>query len=168
MFGKEYTFLPSRVCFAKSGHKTKVMKSVFQILFVAVALLSLSFNASADLPGDHPGYLHALTDLRTARFFLTREHVGPRDHFAIEAVDRAIDEIKKASIDDGKNLNDHPPVDTSLNDAGRFHRALELLDRAHRDIAKEEDNIFAQGLQHRALHHIDEAHHVVKEILDSW
>jgi len=144
------------------------MKTVIKLLLVVGALFSLSFNASADLPGDHPGYLHALTDLRTARFFLTRQHVGQRDHFAIEAIDRAINEIKRASIDDGKNLNDHPPVDTSLNDSGRFHRALELLDRAHRDIAKYEDNVFAQGLQNRALHHIDEAHHVVKEIIDSW
>ena len=144
------------------------MKIAIKLLFLAVAVFALPFKASADLPGDHPGYLHALTDLRTARFFLTREHVGARDHFAIEAIDRAIGEIKKASIDDGKNLGDHPPVDTALDDSGRFHRALELLDRAHQDVARDEDNAYAQGLQQRALHHIDEAHHFVKEILESW
>ena len=94
--------------------------------------------------------------------------MGERDHFAIESIDRAIDEIKKASIDDGKNLDDHPPVDASLNDSGRFHKALELLNKAHQDIAKFEDNVFAQGLQHRALEHIDKAHHIVKEIIESW
>jgi hypothetical protein len=120
------------------------------------------------LAGNHPGYIHALTDLRTARFLLTRQQVGPKDHFAIESIDKAINEIKAASIDDGKNLNDHPPVDTTLNDSGRFHEALRLLDSAHHDIAKEEDNVFAQGLQHRALEHIDKAHHVVKEIIESW
>ena len=144
------------------------MKIIIKLLLCAVASFALTFNASAQVPGDHPGYIHALSDLRTARFLLTREHVGPRDHFAIESIDKAINEIKRASIDDGKNLNDHPPVDASLDEAGRFHKALELLDRAHQDIAKEEDNIFAQGLQHRALEHIDKAHHTVKEILESW
>lgn len=143
------------------------MKNAIRFLLIVIAVFAFSFKASAD-PGDHPGYLDALTDLRTARFLLTREHVGPRDHYAIDAIDRAIGEIKKASIDDGKNLNDHPPVDASLNDSGRFHRALELLDQAHQDIAKNENNVFAQGLQQRALYHINKAHHFVREILDSW
>jgi len=143
------------------------MKLAIQLLFLT-ALLILPFKASADIPGPHPGYLRALTDLRTARFLLARHHAGPRDHFAIDAIDRAINEIKKASIDDGKNLNDHPPVDTSLNDAGRFRRALELLDQAHQDIARFEDNVYAQGLQQRALRHIDEARHEVKRIVDDW
>jgi hypothetical protein len=144
------------------------MKIAIKLLLLALAFVALPFKASADLPGDHPGYIHALSDLRTARFLLTREHVGARDHFAIESIDRAINEIKNASIDDGKDLNDHPPVDASLNDSGRFHKALELLEKAHQDIAQDEDNVFAQGLQHRALEHIDKAHHVVKEILESW
>jgi hypothetical protein len=144
------------------------MKIAIKLLLLTALLFALPFKAMADAPGEHPGYLHALTDLRTARFLLTRDHVGPNDHFAIESIDRAINEIKIASIDDGKNLNDHPPIDTSLNDVGRFRKALELLDRAHRDIAQGEDNVFAQGLQHRALHHIDQAHHVVKEIVDNW
>ncbi len=144
------------------------MKIISKVVLVLTALFTISLTAMADTPGDHPGYIHALSDLRTARFFLTREHVGNRDHFAIESIDLAINDIKQASIDDGKNLNDHPPVDTSLSEQGRFHKALELLDKAHHDIAKEEDNVYAQGLQHRALQHIDQAHHVVKEILESW
>ena len=30
------------------------------------------FAALADMPGKHPGYLHALSDLRAARWFLWR------------------------------------------------------------------------------------------------
>ncbi len=142
------------------------MKMAIQLLFLA-ALLILPFKASADMPGPHPGYLRALTDLRAARFLLVRHHAGPRDHFAIDEIDHAIREITKASIDDGKNLNNQPPVDASLNDAGRFRRALELLDQAHRDIAQYEDNAFAQGLQQRAIQHIDAAHHEVKRIIDA-
>ena len=48
---------------------------------------------------------------------------------------------------------------------GRLHRAIELLNKAHNDIAKEEDNRFAQGLQERALGHIDKAHHHVEEAI---
>ncbi len=142
------------------------MKILIKLLFVFVAILAFTVKASAD--NGHPGYLHALSDLRYARFLLSRQNVGPRDHFAIESIDKAINDIKQASIDDGKNLDDHPPIDTSLDDRGRFHKALELLDRAHHDISEGEDNFFAQGLQHRALEHIDKAHHVVKEIVDSW
>jgi tetratricopeptide (TPR) repeat protein len=49
---------------------------------------------------------------------------------------------------------------------GRLHRAIELINKAHNDIAREEDNRFAQGLQQRALEHIDKAHHHVEEAID--
>jgi hypothetical protein len=86
------------------------------------------------------------------------------DH-AIAEIDKAIAEIKHAAIDDGKNLNDHPPVDAHLGHAGRYHRALELLDQAHRDLAQEEDDGFAHGLRHRALEHIDGAHRIVEHLI---
>lgn len=142
------------------------MKIVIQLLLVAALFLSVTMKASAD--GAHPGYLHALSDLRMARFLLQREHPGPRDQFAIDEIDHAIGEIKRASIDDGKDLNDHPAADPTWNDAGRFRHALELLDRAHHDISEVEDNVYAQGLQHRAVEHIDKAHHLVREIIDRW
>ena len=76
---------------------------------------------------------------------------------AIKEVDAAIHEIKEAAIDDGKNLQDHPPVDAKADYAGRLHRALELLRKAEKDCHEEEDNNFARGLQKRALQHIKEA-----------
>jgi hypothetical protein len=141
------------------------MKTLLSVL--ALAAIAFAFPATASA-ADHPGYLHALSDLRAARFFLQRHEPGPRDGYAISEIDAAINEIKTASIDDGKNLNDHPAPDPTWNDAGRFHHALEFLDRAHRDISENEDNVYAQGLQHRALEHIDKAHHLVKEIIDRW
>ena len=142
------------------------MKLVLQLLVVASLFLSLTFKASAD--DGHPGYLHALSDLRMARFLLQRDHPGPKDQFAVDEIDRAITEIKQASIDDGKDVNDHPPVDASWDEHGRFHKALEMLDRARHDISEHEDNAYAQGLQHRALYHVEKAHHFVKEIVDQW
>ena len=134
-------------------------------LFVAVCA-ALTF---ADEPGRHPAYLHALTDLRHARAHLENlaptYHMDKEEQHAIEEIDRAIDEIKRASIDDGKNLNDHPPVDAQMERRGRFHRALELLDKAHNDIAREEDDPSVRGLRDRALHHIDEAHRIVDHLI---
>ena len=112
--------------------------------------------------------MHALTDLRTARAHLQRPDGGElrdQEKKAIHDIDDAINEIKKASIDDGKDLNDHPPVDSHLPWPGRLHRALELVDKARQDISHEEDNGFAQGLQQRAFDHIDKAHHHIEEAI---
>jgi hypothetical protein len=72
---------------------------------------------------------------------------------------------KKASIDDGKDLNEHPPVDAELDHTGRLHPAKQLLEKAHQDIAREEDNAFAQGLQQRSFGHIDKAIHEVDDAI---
>jgi hypothetical protein len=145
------------------------MKKILTTFFVLLVLTGAgSLPVSADIPGAHPGYLRALSDLRWARAYASRDNPGPRDHFVIDEIDRAINEIKIASIDDGKNLNDHPPIDANLDFRGRFRRALDLLNHAHRAVAKEEDNVYAQGLQQRALDHIDKAHHALKEIIDNW
>ena len=142
----------------------KLSAAIFALLLVIPAALS----AKPEPPRDHPAYLHALTDLRHARAHLQRPGGGElkeQEKKAIHEIDEAINEIKKASIDDGKDLNDHPPVDAGLAWPGRLHRALELLDKAHHDVSEEEDNGFAQGLQQRAILHIDKAHHHVEEAI---
>jgi hypothetical protein len=115
----------------------------------------------------HPAYLHALSDLRNARYNLERKGGDPQmrwdERDAIGAIDRAIAEIKQAAIDDGKDLNDHPPIDAREPRAGRLHRALAALRSAHDDVAHEEDNAYASGLKARAIHHIDEALHKTEE-----
>jgi hypothetical protein len=113
--------------------------------------------------GAHPAYLHALTDLRNARFNLERKGGDAQmkwdERDAVAAIDHAIEEIKRAAIDDGKDLNDHPAVDAREPRSGRLHRALAALRSAHDDVAREEDNGYAGGLKARAVHHIDEAIH---------
>lgn len=128
---------------------------------LACIVLAAPMAVHADQPGHHPAYLHALTDLRHARAHLERRGGNAEmrwdEKTAIREVDAAIREIKEASIDDGKNLNDHPPVDAKLDDRGQLHRALELLRKAEKDCREEEDNNFARGLQKRAIQHIKEA-----------
>jgi hypothetical protein len=146
------------------------MKVVSKLALVAAVFgLIFAFGARPASAQDHPAYLHALTDLRHARAHLERPDHGElreQEKKAIHEIDEAINEIKKASIDDGKDLNDHPPVDAGMDWPGRLHRAIELINKAHNDVAREEDNRFAQGLQQRALLHIDKAHHHVEEAIE--
>jgi hypothetical protein len=144
----------------------KALRHCAVLAFLVALCSALSF---AEEPGMHPAYLHALTDLRHARALLENlaptHHMDKEEEHAINEIDKAIEEIKRASIDDGKNLNDHPPVDARMDRAGRFHRALELLDKAHNDIAREEDDPHVRGLRNRAIGHIDEAHRIVDHLI---
>ena len=126
-------------------------------------LLALPLLASADLPGKHPYYLHALSDLRSARWML--EHrpgdaaVSGQEDVAITEIDKTIGEIKRAAIDDGKDIHDHPNVDVPNDHPGRLHKSLELLRKVHADVAREEDDPMTKGLRDRAIHHLDAAVH---------
>jgi hypothetical protein len=136
------------------------------ILFFALFFVLAPSNAAAQ--GKHPAYLHALTDLRAARAHLEHHDGGELRHEekeAIHQINDAIDDIKKAAAEDGKDLNEHPPVDAGLDYRGRLHRVLELLDKAHNDIAHEEDNGWARGLQKRSFDHIDQARQQVRECI---
>jgi hypothetical protein len=124
----------------------------------------------ADTPGKHPAYLHALSDLRDARAHLERlasDPVNQEEDHAIVAIDKAIDEIKRAAIMDGKNIADHAPVDAHMPLRGRFRKALDLLNKAQADVSGEEDQPDTQGLQMRVIHHIDEARHSVKHAIET-
>ena len=144
----------------------KTVRRCAVLVFLVAVCTAITF---ADEPGRHPAYLHALSDLRAARAHLGRitpsDRVDDEEQRAIEEIDRAIAEIKNAAIDDGKNLNDHPPVDAQMDRVGRFHRALELLDKAHRDIAQEEDDPSTRGLRDRALRHIDAARNFTQHLV---
>jgi len=135
-------------------------------LLAAVAFVSPAATMHAQqVPGPHPAYLHALSDLRTARALLNDgwawEPVRRDDSAAIREIDAAINEIKQASFYDGKSLSDHPPIDTRLSPHDRFRKANELLFSAHNDLSKAEDVPESRGLRNRALGHVDRAHQIV-------
>ena len=147
----------------------KLVKCLIPLALVA-GLSPLATLAQA-LPGKHPAYLHALTDLRTARWFLYHQagdaKVYAGEDKGINEIDAAINEIKRASIDDGKNLNDHPNVDVKEH-GSRLLKAIETLKKAHTDISKEEDNPDARELRHRALEHIDRAIKAAESAHTEW
>ena len=145
------------------------MKLRSRLLLSGLLLVTAPFAANADLPGRHPYYLHALSDLRAARWLI--EHrpgdaaVSGQEDVAIAEIDKAIGEIKRASIDDGKDIHDHPPVQGPNDRPGRLHKALELLHKVHNDVAREEDDPMTRGLRDRAVGHIDEAMHATEHAI---
>ena len=138
----------------------KLSNTVLATLALCASFTALSASA-ADLPGRHPAYLHALTDLRDARWNL--EHrpgdaaVSSQEDIAIVETDRAIREAKVAAMEDGKNLEDHPHEDADLDRPGRLHHALDLLQKAKDDVAREEDNPETRNLRNRIVEHTDAA-----------
>jgi hypothetical protein len=145
------------------------MNSKNKLVHGYLLLLVLLIAGCASQPSRHPAYLHALTDLRTARWML--EHrpgdaaVSVHEDEAISEIDRAIAELKRAAIDDGKNIHDHPNVDVPTDYRGRLHKAAELLRQVRSDTYREEDNPDARGLRDRAIGHVDAALHATERAI---
>ena len=148
--------------------KTQLSKG---LVLLALAIAAPLAATAAPLPGEHPGYLHALTDLRAARWFLYHQPGGARvsgsEDVAIMEIDKAIREIKLASIDDGKDINDHPGVDANEH-GSKLLRSIETLRKAREDISREENNPEARELRHRAHEHIDRAIKAAERAHADW
>jgi len=122
--------------------------------------------------GIHPRYLSALSDLRYARALLWRSdfrEVMRDQRGAVEEIDRAIAEARRAAIDDGKNIDDHPPIDTHIGWEGRFRKAMELLDHARGDLSFTETNMAAAPWRDAARANVERARGLVERAMrDSW
>lgn len=132
----------------------------------ALVAMSLGHSiASADIPGKHPAYIHARSDLRQAELLLHKpeeSNVTQENKIAEQKVHNAIHEIDKAAILDRKDIDDHPTIDTSLTHLDKFRAIYKLLRRAESDISKEEDNSSASGWRSRAKNNIEQAKHYVE------
>lgn len=135
---------------------------------VAAAALLVGCVSAPPPPPPHPAYLHALSDLRAARWLIehrTGDWQQTTDEVdSVRQIDAAIAEIKHAAIDDGKDLADHPPLDERPDHHGRIREALEYLRRARGDISGDEDNGYANGLRDRAIGHVDGAINAARRV----
>lgn len=138
----------------------------------AVAYAPPSPLAPPPPPALHPRYLSAIADLRYARALLWRpdwRDVMRDQRGAVDEIDRAIAEAKRAAIDDGRNPDDHPPVDARMGWEGRFRKSMELLDSAERDLSMEEDNRAAAQWRSVARKNIENAKAFVDRAMHaSW
>jgi hypothetical protein len=138
----------------------------------AVAFLAAYPAAFGDVPGRHPAYLDARTDLRRAERLMEWPEFRNVKHELDDSarhVREAIREIDAAAIWDRKNLEDNPRVDNYADRAGRFRAIAQFLFRAKRDIEREEDNPSARAWRNRATKNIDEAIAAVhRAARDEW
>lgn len=145
------------------------MKISNSLTLALLAAVTLSLPACADMPGKHPFYLHAMSDLREARGLmekLDKPTVDREEEKAILDIEAALHEMKHAAIDDGKDIFDHKPVDKHWRRTDRFHQAEELLNKALSDVAREEDDPAARGLQARIVEHLEAAKRHVHRALE--
>jgi hypothetical protein len=126
----------------------------------ACALTVLAFFVTATpAQAQEPHYLHALSDLRTARDYIKFDQGqfnGERRH-AVDEINKAIEEIKRAAWDDGKNTQFAPPAQGATTGWAPIHQALRWLHEAKGLVGEGVDTPQNTGLRDRALFHISEA-----------
>ena len=139
------------------------MKPVLRAAAFALPLFA-STLALADMPGRHPHYIHALSDLRAAQWQI--DHRRPEDGemredelVASDEVAAAIHSASTAAAADAKDLGWNPPPDAPPAYDGRLHAAIDLLQAAHNDLALPEDDPVARNQQRLALLRVDAALH---------
>jgi hypothetical protein len=151
----------------KDGGTMRVWKMLTAAGFglLAMVLMGTGPAAQAQQP---PAYLHALSDLRTARDYIQfdqRPQFGGERHHALDEINKAIAEIKRAAWDDGKNTEFAPPSKGVSDGFAPMHEALRWLDAARNHVMSGQEQPANQGLRERALMHIDEAHHAIDTIV---
>lgn len=148
------------------------MRIVKRLGAVVCALVALGFLATATLAqaqAQEPHYLRALSDLPTAREYIQydRGQFDGARHHAVGEINKAIDEIKHAAWDDGKNTAFAPPTQGVRNGWAPMHQAHHFIDLARGRVAEGIDTPQNQGLRDRILLHIDEARGTIQRILQA-
>ncbi|MGA3162342.1 MAG: hypothetical protein ABSC77_14135 [Terracidiphilus sp.] len=137
------------------------MRNIKSFVVAAFALLTLFFIAPATLAhAQSPAYLHALSDLRTARAYLqmpVKPEAKDGCKQAVKEISKAIDDIAKAASDVGKNPEVTPPAESKGNQNWPIHSAVKLLKEAQSDIERGSDIPGNKGLRQHSLDHIGKA-----------
>lgn len=116
--------------------------------------------AGAQIPGRHPPYLRALTDLHDARYYLSHRAgppLTPPERRAIAEIDRTMRLVQRAAYGDGKNLAVHPAEDLPPPRVPRLARVSQLLRKARADLGAPEDNSNVWRFRYNAAMHLDRA-----------
>ena len=144
----------------------KILKSLASTVCALSLLLILTSATPAK--AQFPAYLHALSDLRSARAYLEYDHRHVGEHErqrAIEHISRAIDDIKVAARDDGKNPWHTPPPQSGGSEGWPIHSAVRLLREARGDVDHGRDLPENHGLRERSVENIDKALHELESLL---
>lgn len=125
---------------------------------VCALIVAAFFAAATPAKAQEPHYLQALSELRTARDYIQYDkgRYGSERHKAVDEISKAIDEIKHAAWDDGKNTQFAPPAQGGGGWAP-IHEAQKWLAVARQHVEQGIDTPQNTGLRERAIVHIREA-----------
>jgi hypothetical protein len=143
-------------------HWTKSPGTAFCAL-IAVATIAMTTPARAQ----EPHYLHALAELRTARDYIQYDRGAPHGdlrHHAVDEINKAIEEIKHAAWDDGKNTRFAPPDRGVTTGWAPIHQAIHWIQDAKGHVAEGVDSPQNNGLRDRILFHVGEAEHALHDL----
>jgi len=145
----------------------RILKSLAVVSCAAMAAVLFLTASPAQAQAQEPHYLRALSDLRTARDYVQFDHrpgyQGKRDD-VVRAIDKAIEEIKRASWDDGKQTRFAPPAGVT-DPWFPLHQAQEALHAAHHNVEQGVDRPENQGLRAHALENIEAGEAIISRIL---
>lgn len=133
----------------KVTHRFAIATSVMALI-LALSIAAPTASAKWD------SYHSALGQLRAARAYIAQPDSGvlhDQEKNAIAEIDAAIAEIKSVA-DDGKSLDNHPGIDSGARWIAKLNKAVEQLNKAHDNAAKEDDS---SGARERAVQHIGQA-----------
>jgi hypothetical protein len=145
------------------------MKTGKRVIAAVCALAAMVFLAGAtQAQAQGPRYLLALSDLRTARDYIQSDHRHDFEHerhHAVDEINKAIDEIKHAAWDDGKQTKYAPPPHPDSDPWHPMREGVHWLDDARAHVMEGPDQPANQGLRERAAMHIDEARQALWNVI---
>jgi hypothetical protein len=142
----------------------RVLKGIAAVACTLAAVVYFASPARAQ----EPHYLEALSDLRTARDYIQSDHRHDFDHerrHAVDEINKAIDEIKHAAWDDGKQTKYAPPPHPDTDPWQPMREGVRWLDAAKGHVMQGYDRPGNQGLRERAVVHIDEARRALWDVI---
>jgi hypothetical protein len=143
----------------------RVLKTLAAATCALVALVV--FAGASPAQAQAPHYLDALTDLRTARDYISwdqRPGTAGQRRETIGAINKAIEAIKHAAWDDGKNTKYAQPSGANGDPWLGFRKADFWLGVALKNMYGH-DNPANEGFRADAYGHIHEAQQMVEALL---
>ena len=139
-------------------------------LTAATLAVAATVYVAAPTPAraQEPHYLDALSELRTAREYIQsdhRERFEHERHHAVDEINKAIDEIKHAAWDDGRQTKYAPPAQPDTDPWHPMREGVRWLDEARGNVSQGFDQAANAGLRERAIVHIDEAKRSLFEVI---
>lgn len=130
-----------------------------------LAGLLLMLPASAFASHGHPGYQHAVDDLRLAQLLLQRSNVAPASNgwhdevsLTMDNIGEAMKQMDAAVGGDRGKPSELPRLDAHMAWTERLNESLRLIERAELDCSREKDGGGNSGLKARIFDLLDQAH----------